>query len=161
MVHKGNTSASAPLKLTPSSSQCFWFLVRFELFVAFLFYFLFPFFFTIMAGFSSHFSIFFRALNPQKYTQSHTTTIVQGGGERRRGWWWSPYLISMHWLESEIVEIFLYISHMIEYSTIFRKNFNLSGKPLRYILWVLALLEAWTSPNMVAILPAILDFTQN
>ena len=50
---------------------------------------------------------------------------------------------------------------MTEYSAIFRKNFNLSGKPLRYILWVLALLAAWMSPKMVANLPEILDFTQN
>ena len=32
---------------------------------------------------------------------------------------------------------------------------------MRYVLWVVALLEACDSPTMVAIFAAILDFTKN
>ena len=40
------------------------------------------------------------------------------------------------------------------------KAFNLLNK-MRYILWVVALLEACDSPTMVAIFAATLDFTKN
>ena len=41
------------------------------------------------------------------------------------------------------------------------ESFVLLGNKMSYILWVVALLEACDVTNIVAILPAILDYTTN
>ena len=53
---------------------------------------------------------------------------------------------------------------MLQYSeTILpsEESFVLLGNKMSYILWVVALLEACDVTNIVAILPAILDYTKN
>ena len=53
---------------------------------------------------------------------------------------------------------------MLQYSeTILpsEESFVLLGNKMSYILWLVALLEACDVTNIVAILPAILDYTKN
>ena len=79
-----------------------------------------------------------RSLNPQTYTQSHTPHRGTRGG----GWNPSPE--------------FLICCSISKRFYLKWKVFHLLNK-MRYILWVVALLEAC----VVAILAAILDFTKN
>ena len=67
-------------------------------------------------------------INPQTYTQSHTPTVVQGGG-RGEGGSWNPS------------QKFLICCSISKRFGLQWKAFDLLFK-MRYILWVVALLEA-------------------
>ena len=68
-------------------------------------------------------------LNPRTYTQIHTPTVVQGGGG-----WWNPSLK------------FLICCSICKWFCLQWKSLDLVNK-VRYILWVVALLEACDVTN--------------